>query len=201
MPVIGITGGVATGKSSALKAIARQFPEALIFSADQEAARLILEDPATRKAVSQLFGPSIFDQNGLLDRPRVRTLVFSDEGYRRPFEAILHPRIRSTWGSLAEKYQKNNQWMFAEIPLLYETGGVALCHRVVVTACSPETQRSRMVHTRGLSESLSEQIRAAQMSLSEKCAQSDHLIWNDCSLFSLDRQTRILALWLRKHFA
>ena len=91
--------------------------------------------------------------------------------------------------------------MFAEIPLLYESGGWNLLDRVVVVACSPNEQIRRMIAFRGLSEALSEQIRVAQMSLPEKCSQSDHIIWNDFSLSCLSRQVRLLCVWLRRRYS
>ncbi len=200
MPVIGITGGVASGKSSISGILRPIFPEAVWFSADVEAASLLAHDTEVRQSVVSLLGSQVFDSSGQLDRPLVRTLVFGHSELLKAFEAILHPRIRETWVGLVRQSVEKGKWMFAEIPLLYETAGHSLCDRVVVAACSPQTQRCRMMQYRGLSESLSEQIRVAQMSLSEKCSQSDHLIWNDCSFSCLVRQTRLLARWLRSRY-
>lgn len=201
MPVIGITGGIASGKT-ALSGILRPiFPEALWFSADSEAARLINEDREVRQQIATLFGEAAFAKDGQLDRPLVRSLIFREPDRRKALESLLHPKIRETWQCLAQEATEKRQWMFAEIPLLYETEGQSLCDRVVVAACSPQTQRRRMIQLRGLSETLSEQIRVAQMSLSEKCSQSDHLIWNDCPFSCLVRQARLLAHWLRAYYA
>ncbi|MEI6714921.1 MAG: dephospho-CoA kinase [Verrucomicrobiota bacterium] len=201
MPVIGITGGVATGKSALSGMVQELFPEALFFSADSESARLISKDELVRAEVLAILGSVAFGSDGQLNRPFVRSLIFEEPDLKRKLEEILHPRIRQAWQTLAKQSKEKEQWMFAEIPLLYETSGESLCDRVVVVACSPDTQRRRMIQHRGLPETLSEQIRVAQMSLSKKCSQSDHLIWNDCSFSCLVRQARLLADWLRCRYA
>jgi dephospho-CoA kinase len=183
-------------------ALQAEFPGSHFFSADAEVSRLLKEDPDVQRALGALqsqWGESVILQ-GSVDKTRLRARIFSDPAARRQLEALLHPRVRAVWEPKALAAQKNRDWMFAEIPLLYETSSEGLCHRVVVTACSSETQRRRLVEYRGLPGSLLEQICAAQMSLSEKCTRADHLIWNDFSILCLHRQTRSLANWLRHHY-
>ena len=100
MPSIGITGGVATGKST----VARQLQESLrrigpvdLFSSDFEARRLTDSDLAVQEEIKAAFGVQVFDSKGVLARDRLRDLVFKDRNARKVLESILHPRIRRAW--------------------------------------------------------------------------------------------------------
>jgi len=83
---------------------------------------------------------------------------------------------------------------------LYESGVEAHFDRVIVVACSPATQRQRLCAARGLSAELAASMMAAQLDLGEKIARAHHLIWNDATLASLERQTAFLAGWLRQRY-
>jgi dephospho-CoA kinase len=198
--VIGITGGIATGKSTFTEVLFSFFPEAHRFSADAEVSRLTAEDAEVRREIRILFGDSVFLPDGEIDRRVVREGIFGNAELRKRLEAILHPRVREAWVSLARSFRKSGRWLLVEIPLLYETQGERECDSVAVVGCSDATQRFRLRTRRGYSDALSEQIRVAQMSGSEKCLRSDHFIWNDCSLSCLTRQARLYSVWLRDRF-
>jgi dephospho-CoA kinase len=181
MPSIGITGGVATGKST----IARQLYESLkhigsveLFSSDFEARRLTDTDLAVQKEIKAAFGVQVFDAEGNLARDRLRDLVFRDGNARKILESILHPRIRQAWVSRTG----GGGLLLAEIPLLYETGAESYFDRIIVTACSRASQIQRMVSGRGLSKELAEQIIRAQLDLEEKICRADWVVWTDCPL-------------------
>src|SRR5947208_11669321 len=106
-------------------------------------------------------------------------MVFQAQEKRRELEQILHPPIRQHWSREAEKHRQSNQYFFADIPLLYETGGEKLCDRVVVVACSEEIQMRRLMQRTRLDRSAAKVIIAAQMPLSEKVKLADHVIWNN----------------------
>lgn len=181
MPSIGITGGVATGKST----IARQLYESLkhidsveLFSSDFEARRLTDTDLAVQQEIKAAFGVQVFDSEGNLARDRLRDLVFRDGNARKILESILHPRIRQAWVSRTG----GGGLLLAEIPLLYETGAESYFDRIIVTACSRASQIQRMVSGRGLSKELAEQIIRAQLDLEEKIFRADWVVWTDCPL-------------------
>lgn len=181
MPSIGITGGVATGKST----IARQLYESIkhigsveLFSSDFEARRLTDTDLAVQQEIKAAFGVQVFDSEGNLARDRLRDLVFSDGNARKILESILHPRIRQAWVSRTG----GGGLLLAEIPLLYETGAESYFNRIIVTACSRASQIQRIVSGRGLSKELAEQIIRAQLDLEEKICRADWVVWTDCPL-------------------
>ena len=137
MPVIGITGGISTGKTSFCKALRALAAEATFFDADRAARELGDKDPEVRGLIEREFGASAYSSSGALNREAIRTIVFADAGKKRALEQILHPRIRRQWSLEAEGCRNSTRLFFADIPLLYETGGETLCDRVVVVACTP----------------------------------------------------------------
>ena len=96
MPVIGITGGVASGKSSFTEQLSRRIT-AEVFDADAVARRLADSDPETRSKIASQFGSEVIEIDGKLNRARLREIVFGDPGKRKTLEAILHPLVRSEW--------------------------------------------------------------------------------------------------------
>ena len=179
MPSIGITGGVATGKSTVARhlfEVVRQTVPVELFSSDLEARRLTDSDLVVQEEIRAAFGVQVFDTEGNLARGRLRDLVFHDGSARKVLESILHPRIREAWMSRAG----GDGLLLAEIPLLYETGVETYFSRVIVTACSRASQVERIVIERRLSKELAEQIIQAQMDLDEKIRRASWVVWSDC---------------------
>lgn len=195
MPAIGITGGVATGKSAFCEALRRTLPEAQFFNAD-EAAHSLVEVPEVKEQIRAEFGNGVFSRGGDLNRAAVRAIVFGDAAKRRALEQILHPRIRRQWRAEAKKHRNSPDFFLADIPLIYETGGETLCDRVVVVACAYNVQLSRLMQRMSLNEPEAEQMIDAQMPLDEKIARADHVVWNDGDRAVLIEQAQLLAaLW------
>ena len=195
MPAIGITGGVATGKSTFCDCLRGCFPNAKFFDADRAAHELInLVEIKTE--IGTAFGSGIFLGTGDLNREALRTIIFADAVKRRALEQILHPRIRRQWSALAETHRDSPEFFFADIPLLYETDGQKLCDRVVVVACSREIQLARLMTKKAIGPEEAEQMILSQMSLEEKIQRADHVVWNNDERSVLEEQTRLLAaLW------
>jgi len=179
MSAIGITGGIATGKSTVAaalhKSLSLQLPVEW-FSADFEARRLTDSDLGVQEEIRSVFGAHLFDSERRLRRERLRELVFRDPSARKTLESILHPRIRSAWLERANI----GTLLLAEIPLLFETRAEEHLDLVVVTACSRSAQINRLVEVRGLAPDLAESMIAAQMPLEEKIKRGDRLVWTDC---------------------
>src|SRR5205823_11548310 len=166
MPAIGITGGISTGKSTFINCLRQSLPDATFLDADVMARQLTCEDKNVLAEIRKTFGDAVFNENGELNRSALRAIVFTAPGERRQLEQILHPPIRRYWSREAERHRQSNQYFFADIPLLYETGGEKLCDRVVVVACSEEIQMRRLMQRTGLDRNAAEAIIAAQMPLS-----------------------------------
>ena len=201
MPVLGITGGVACGKTTFADALSLHFSNATRFSADAEVQRLTASDAEVRAAITHAFGADAFLRDGSYNRELVRKRIFVDASLRAKLNEILHPRVRERWLALAQKHLSPQDWLFLEIPLLYETGGDVHCDRVITVGCTMEVQMHRLTVLRGLPEEQAEQIKVTQWSLQEKSNRADHLIWNDSPCPSLKRQAATCAAWLRSHYA
>lgn len=196
MPVIGITGGIATGKSAFLLLLRELLPAAVFFDADAVARELTETNDEARAEIAATFGRDIFTAEGHLNREALRAIVFSDADRKRALEQILHPRIRRQWAFEAESRRQSTELFFADIPLLYETGGETLCDRVVVVACAAAVQLERLMNRSGLSLDAAQQIVAAQLPLAEKIARADHVVWNNGPRTVLAAQAGLLAeLW------
>jgi dephospho-CoA kinase len=196
MPAIGITGGISTGKTTFCDCLREILPAAIFFHADQAARDLAERDPEVRKLIGHEFGAEIFSASGDLNRRQLRSIVFADAEKRRALEQILHPRIRRQWSIEAESRRNSADLFFADIPLLYETGGETLCNSVVVVACSPSVQLERLVARTHLDRSEAERMIRSQMPLREKIRRADHIVWNNGARPVLAAQAHILAkLW------
>lgn len=178
MIVVGLTGNVASGKST----VARLWAEAgvPVVSADDLAREVVRAGSEGLARVVEAFGPEVLDGDGALDRARMRDRVFRDPGARKRLEAILHPRIaalRDRW--IAEQRVAGAPLVVTEIPLLYEAGltGTVDC---IVLVDAPEVVRlHRMVRDRGLPLEEARRIIDAQMPAAEKRRTAHHVIENE----------------------
>src|SRR5437762_13398885 len=195
MPAIGITCRISTGKSTFVECLRELLPVATFFDADG-AAHALLNRPEVQKQIRREFGAEVFSTAGDLNRPKLRAIVFADANKKRALELILHPRIRRQWRTEAKRHRNSPRFFFADIPLLYETGGEKFCDRVVVVACSRKVQLSRLRKRMSVASAEAKQMISSQMPLDEKIARADHVVWNDGSRAALMEQTRFLvALW------
>jgi dephospho-CoA kinase len=195
MPAIGITGGISTGKSTFCDCLREIIPVAKFFDADL-AARSLPDLPEVKQEIFAEFGGAVFSPEGNLNRAKLRAIVFADATKRRSLEQILHPRIRRQWMAQAERHRNSPDFFFADIPLLYETGGETLCERVVVVACSHKVQLDRLVKRKSLKGSEAEQMINSQMPLEEKIKRTDHVVWNNGDRATLMEQAKnLVVLW------
>ena len=195
MPAIGITGGISTGKTTFCDCLREIIPAAKFFNADL-AARSVAELPEVKQEILRQFGRDVFSPERDLNRAKLRAIVFADATKRRSLEQILHPRIRRQWMAQAKRHRNSPDFFFADIPLLYETGGETLCERVVVVACSHKVQLDRLVKRISMKGSEAEQMINSQMPLEEKIKRADHVVWNNGDRATLMEQARsVVVLW------
>ena len=174
---IGLTGGIGSGKSAASREFARL--GVTVIDTDLIARELVQPgQPALAEIVAR-FGSEMLDENGNLDRTRLRKTVFSDPGLRTQLEAILHPRIRERAVALAE--QVKGPYCVLVIPLLVETTGDYPLDRILVIDTPRELQLERIAARDGLPESEIEAILATQASRAQRLAIADDVVVNDTS--------------------
>jgi dephospho-CoA kinase len=195
MPAIGITGGISTGKSTFCECLREVLPAGKFFNADQAAHDLLALSEVKREIRAE-FGSHVFSRDGDLNRTRLRAIVFADATKKRALERILHPRIRRQWRTEAKEHRNSPKFFFADIPLLYETGGERLCDRVVVVACSQNVELARLRKRMSVGSADAKQMINSQMPLDEKIRRADHVVWNNGDRMSLLEQARFLvASW------
>ena len=194
MPAIGITGGISTGKSTFCDCLREIIPATKFFDADR-AARSLAELPEVKQEILGEFGREVFSPEGDLNRAKLRAIILTNATKRRSLEQILHPRIRRQWMAQAERHRNSPDFFFADIPLLYETGGETLCERVVVVACSHKVQLDRLVKRISLKGSEAEQMINSQMPLEEKIKRADHVVWNNGDRATLMEQAKSLVVF------
>jgi dephospho-CoA kinase len=165
---VGLTGGIAAGKTT----VARIFASlgATILDADEIAHRLVEKEAPAYQPVIQAFGEEILNPDRSISRPRLARLIFSDPQRRAALEAILHPLIRKEEANLVELLADTGQGRIAvsNAALLIETGIYRDYHRVIVVHCAPGTQLDRIVRRDGLSEEEAQARIGAQMDSREK---------------------------------
>ena len=194
MPAIGITGGISTGKSTFCDCLREIIPAAKFFDADL-AAHSLAELPEVKQEILSEFGREVFSPDGDLNRAKLRAIMLTNATKRRSLEQILHPRIRRQWMAQAERHRNSPDFFFADIPLLFETGGESLCERVVVVACSRKVQLDRLVKRTSLNGSEAEQMISSQMPLEEKIRRADHVVWNNGDRATLMEQAKSLVVF------
>jgi dephospho-CoA kinase len=181
---IAITGGIACGKSTVARTAAR-LANGNFFGAD-EAVRRLLDSPRIQNALRNRF-PSAFPQ-GVFSKALLRNLVFKDADARSCLESILHPEVYQLCEEAREKALENDRRLFAEIPLLYETGAEDRFDAVWVVASSPEIFHKRLLARPGITSTLACEMVNAQWPLAEKIRKADVVLWNDGSLAALELQ-------------
>ena len=197
--VVGLTGGIASGKS----AVAREFTALGVHVADADvAARDALAPGAAGLAeVVSAFGAGVLDATGALDRAAMRRRVFADADARRVLEAIVHPRVRAALQ--AECAAAASPYAIAAIPLLAEGGGrdaYPWLDRILVVDVPVELQHARLLARDGIDAALADRMIAAQATRAQRLAIADDVLANTGTLddladhvASLDRIYRALA--------
>jgi len=190
---VGLTGGIASGKSAAAARFAQHgIP---LIDADTVARDLVMPGTPILRHMVESFGPDILDSRGALDRAVMRRRIFEDPAIRAELEAILHPAIRehmSTWSLRA-----GGPYQIFVIPLLVESRAQDMVDRVLVIDCSREIQIARLRARDGSSLAQAEAILASQASRETRLAAADDVISNEADLSSLsDKVDRLHAKYL-----
>lgn len=183
--IIGLTGGVASGKS----AVASRF-EALgvtVADADVAAREAVAVGSEGLAEVVEAFGPEVLAADGSLDRAAMRRRVFNDDAQRLRLEAIVHPRVRASLRAACEAAP--GAYAIAAIPLLAEGGGreaYPWLERILVVDVPREVQLERLLARDGIDQALAERMIAVQATRQERLAIADDVIVNDGPLNALD---------------
>lgn len=183
---IGLTGGIATGKSTIASMLkARGYT---VIDADLLAREVVAPGSPGLAAIASAFGQGVLDAQGQLDRARMRTLVFGDAAARRRLEAITHPLIQQ---ALAKKMQTlglldQPRVFFYEAALLFEIGAQGRFRAVWATHCAPSTQIQRLCARDRLDREAAANILASQMPAEDKARLADYALATDDELAAIN---------------
>jgi dephospho-CoA kinase len=187
--VVGLTGGIGSGKSAAAREFARL--GASVVDTDLIAHELTAPGGAAIAGVRRLFGDACIDTEGAMDRAKVRERVFADPLERRRLEALLHPMIRKE--SDRRLAAARGPYAVLVVPLLVESGDYrSRVQRVLVVDCPEDVQVRRVVERSAITEDEVRRVMAAQASRAERLAAADDVIDNSGPLDAL--RDRVEAL-------
>ncbi len=183
--VVGLTGGIGSGKSAAADLFAAR--GAAVIDTDAIAHALTKAGGAAMPLIRAGFGDGVVGGDGALDRAAMRVMVFADPSARKRLEAILHPLIREE--SERQLVAATTPYAILVVPLLIESGDYRKrVNRIVVVDCAEATQIARVISRSGLARPEIERILAAQATRSERLAAADDIIDNDGDLAALPAQ-------------
>ena len=187
MKLIGLTGGIATGKST----VAATLDElgAKIIDADELAREIVEPGQEAWQDIVDVFGAEILQQDKTINREKLRKLVFKDENARKQLESITHSRIRARAQQRIQKLAAEGvEIIVYEAPLLFENQVHLWLRPVILVTCDSATQRQRLQKRDRLSEGEIQQHLKAQMALEEKKKLADFIIENNGDLEQLRKQ-------------
>lgn len=197
MLLVGVTGGVATGKST----VAQMFKlcGAVVINADQLARDMVHPDRPAWRAIVRSFGKEVLNPDRTIDRHALGAIVFHDKGKLRRLERIIHPRVAREQARLAKHAARQDPRAVVvyDVPLLFEAGIDKRVDKIIVVIADQETQIARLKKRNGLSRSQALRRIRSQMSLAQKIRRADIVIDGTRSRALLRAQVRRLYRSLR----
>jgi dephospho-CoA kinase len=193
MKLLGLTGGVGMGKSTAAQFLALDGMR--VADTDQIGRDLVQPGEPALDEIRSAFGPSIIGPGGNLLRDELAKTVFTDEAARRTLEQILHPGIRAVWKARVNQWRaEGHTCAVVIIPLLFETNAATEFDAILCIACSSNIQRARL-SLRGWTDAQIEQRSQAQLPVRIKMELSHYVVWNDAGTDLLrDQLRRVISL-------
>ncbi len=190
--MVGLTGGIASGKST-VSAMLRGLG-AEVIDADLLAREVVLPGSEGLRAVAERFGEEILREDGSLDRERLGRRVFAHPEDRRALNALLHPRIQALAHRRAhEAHARGERVVFYDAPLIVENGMQDLFDGLVVVSLPPSLQRSRLMARNGLSAEAAQARLASQLPLEEKLRHATWVVDNAGTLE--ETRAQVMRIW------
>jgi dephospho-CoA kinase len=188
MILVGLTGGVATGKST----VAKMFKQcgAAVINADLLARQVVEPGKPAWRAIVKLFGKTVLNQDRSLDRQALGSIIFHNPKKRRQLERIIHPRVAREQARLTKAITRKdpNAVVIYEVPLLFEAGVDKRVDKIIVVTANRNIQIARLKKRNGLSRTEAIRRIRSQMPLAKKTQQADHLLKGTLPRPSLRRQ-------------
>jgi len=197
MFLVGLTGGIATGKSTVSKMM--QELGVPIVDADLIARQIVEPGKDAWKKIVKEFGEEILLENGEIDRPKLSKIVFNNADKRKAINSITHPHIYSEIRKQTTSlFFKGEQLVVLDLPLLYESNKMTgYLYKVIVVTCDDDLQLERLMSRNQHSEEEAIKRIEAQMPLEKKCEMADIIIENSGSLTNTRTQVESIVKLLR----
>lgn len=185
--VLGLTGGIATGKSTAAAFFKRKgIP---VIDADQVAHQLIKPGESGWQAVKDNFGAEFLQPDQTINRQKLAKLVFANQEQLQKLNRLLHPLINREMAAEVEIFRRLRVKMVVlDVPLLYETGEDKLCDRVLVISLPKQEEIKRLRKRNRLNQKEAEERLKSQMPLCEKEARADYIVDNTATISKLEEK-------------
>ncbi|PHH98962.1 dephospho-CoA kinase [Fusobacterium polymorphum] len=178
--IIGLTGGIASGKSTVSKYLAEKGFK--VYDADK-IAKDISEKKSVQEEIILTFGDKILEENRNIDRKKLKEIVFEDKEKLKQLNAIIHPKVIDFYKELKE--QNTDKIIIFDVPLLFESGIDKFCDKILVVISDYEIQLDRIVERDKIDRELAEKIIKSQLSNEERIKKADVVIENNSSLEDL----------------
>ena len=178
--IIGLTGGIASGKSTVSKYLAEKGFN--IYDADK-IAKDISEKKSVQEEIILTFGNKILDKNGNIDRKKLKEIVFENKEKLEKLNGIIHPKVIDFYKEL--KKQNTDEIIIFDVPLLFESEIDKFCDKILVVISDYEIQLNRIVERDKIDRDLAEKIIKSQLSNEERIKKADVVIENNSSLEDL----------------
>ena len=193
--VIGLTGGIASGKSTVSKMF--QGFHIPVIDADIIAREVVEPGKEAYNEIVKAFGKEVLGENGELDRPKLGSIVFYNEEKRLLLNDIVHPAVRKEMNAQKDRYIKENaQAVVLDIPLLFESKLTSLVDQILLVYVDNETQITRLMERNNFTEEEAKARISSQMPLQEKIALADKVINNNGTIEETKAQlSNILKEW------
>ena len=175
--VLGLTGGVGMGKSTAARLLKKVgLP---VVNSDDLAREAVQPGTEGLAEIADEFGEGFLKADGSLDRDKMASTVFQDGAARKRLEAIIHPRVRTVWEKQVDQWREQKRPVgVVVIPLLFEVDLQDSFDAVLCVACTANTQRARLRERNWNDAQITARI-AAQMDIAQKMDLADHVLWNE----------------------
>jgi dephospho-CoA kinase len=197
MIVVGLTGGVATGKST----VAKMFKQcgAVVIDADELARDVVKPGKPAWHAIVNTFGKTVLTPDRTINRQALGAIVFGNRVKLRRLERIIHPRVARQQAKLTRQAARNDPKavVIYDVPLLFEVGIDKRVDKIIVVTADLETQIARLKKRNGLSRADALRRIRSQMPLAKKIQRTDHVLDGTLSRTSLRRQVGRLLKSLR----
>lgn len=197
MKWLGLTGGIASGKSTVSQALRKKgFP---VLDADEIAHQVVQIGSPGLKSIVTKFGPDVLSSDGSLDRRKLGQIIFGNTELKRGLESILHPLIREEIDRQRQALAQQGELLaIYDIPLLFETKSQAQFDYIIVVTCTLTQQKQRLKLRNSLSEQEIDQRIAAQIPLRVKESEADFVLHNDQDDAFLHSEIERLVRWLER---